>query len=196
MKREKSPGQKKKKKPKPQFDRSDILSILAVVASLIALGVSIYEARLLRQQSLLMQEQQKAAVWPYLEMIGNYFYDEKAEVTYSFKNKGVGPAKIESFKVSVNGNTFSDYNELSGFFKKLMPGAREMSVSYGALGGVIAADEEIEVFHLIVGKDRSAYEVVRQLDFKYEICYCSIYGECWFLDSNADGPVDSNCDKQ
>ena len=180
---------KKEEQPKsPRFDRSDLLSILAVIVSLSALGVSVYEAGILREQSALMQEQQKAAVWPYMEVVGSYSYNERVEVKYAFKNKGVGPAKIAVYKMSINGEEFSNYEEISAFFKKLLPGAKDLSVVAGGLGGVVAADEKVEVFYLNVDGYPGAYDIIRDLDIKYEFCYCSIYDDCWYLNSNIDEP--------
>ena len=56
------------------LDRSDIIALIAVVMSLAAVFVSIYEARLLKDQQKLMHEQQKAAVWPYVKKSINYSY--------------------------------------------------------------------------------------------------------------------------
>ena len=189
MEENEMPENKSSKHQPPRFDRSDLLSILAVVVSLSALGVSIYEARILREQSALMQQQQKASVWPYIEVMGSYNYNERVEVRYAFKNKGVGPARIKSFSMSIDGKEFPTYLELKEYFTKVLPGSHDLSVFYGGLGGVIAADEKEEVFYLSAENFPEAQDIISQLKFKYEICYCSIYDDCWHLDSDTEKPI-------
>ena len=124
-----------------RFDRSDLLSILAVIVSLSALGVSVYEAGILREQSALMQEQQKAAVWPYMDTNANHLYSKETMIEFSFTNKGVGPAKIKSFDLLINGQTFSDSDEISAYFSKLIPNSESLIVSYSSMGGVVAINQ-------------------------------------------------------
>ncbi|MEO1263126.1 MAG: hypothetical protein AAFZ15_30230 [Bacteroidota bacterium] len=125
-------------KPLTRFDRSDWLSILAVVVSSIALAVSIYETGILKEQSSMMQAQQKASVWPYLEMVGSYIYDEKVTVSFAFENKGVGPARIESFKILIDGEEYADYAALYKFFKKSLSKEAPPGFSLNKLSGVRA----------------------------------------------------------
>lgn len=176
-----------KKENKPRFDRSDLLSILAVIVSLSALGVSVYETSILSKQSELMREQQKASVWPYLEMNGDYYFGEKTKVNFSFENKGVGPAKIESFEILINGEKLSGYDEINSYIKKLIPNADQTNVSLRTINGVLAANESVQVFDLESDGSKEVYQIIRDLNFQYKICYCSIYDDCWFLDSDADG---------
>lgn len=177
---------------KNRFNRSDLLSILAVFVSLSALGVSIYEAGILRKQSAMMQEQQKASVWPYLHLNTQYLYDQGSEIIFEYKNKGVGPAKINSFQLSINGTVFKDYSALLNFFNQSLAGATNIDISYGPLNSILSADESAKVFSIHVAGDAKNYEQLKQMDFKFEVCYCSIYDDCWFVDSTLEAPV-KNC---
>ena len=54
------------KKILPKFSRADVTSFIALMVSLGALFVSIYEANIMREQQMIMQSQQKTSVFPYL----------------------------------------------------------------------------------------------------------------------------------
>ena len=176
-------------KSKTWFDRSDLLSILAIVLSAIALCVSVYETGILKEQSTMMQVQQKASVWPYLEIVGSYQYNDRIDISFAFKNKGVGPAQIRKFQLTIDDKVFTDYDDLGAYFRKKLPGTNDLSISLSSLGGVLATDEQIQVFHLNMENYPDAIEIVRSLEFNYEICYCSIYNDCWYLNNELEQPV-------
>ena len=50
----------------PIFSRAEVTSFIALVVSLGALCVSIYEANIMSEQQMIMQSQQKTSVFPYL----------------------------------------------------------------------------------------------------------------------------------
>ena len=68
---------KKEEMKTKRFDRSDLMSIIAVLISLGALGVSLFEANIMRDQQQIMQEQKRASVWPYLDAASQFSYDFK-----------------------------------------------------------------------------------------------------------------------
>lgn len=62
-----------------------ITAITAVIIGVGAIGVSLYETTLVRQQL-------KGSVWPYLE--GGFSYNQEG-FRYFLVNSGVGPARIQ-----------------------------------------------------------------------------------------------------
>jgi len=87
-----------------------LVGVSAVVIGVCALGVSLYEASLMR-------EQQRAAVLPILEL-GRSFYltpeDEDTEewrLSFSAENVGIGPARIVDFVVTVDGEPQATWGE-------------------------------------------------------------------------------------
>ena len=67
---------------------------LAIIISLAAVFISLYEANI-------MKSQQSAMVWPYLDMTQRYDSDGFA---IEIANKGTGPAIITSVQVDYNGS--------------------------------------------------------------------------------------------
>ena len=89
--------------PKKKLNRSDLTSFLAFILSIAALAIGIIEARIMSQQQETMVQQQKAAVWPYLELRGGIRLTDSLFFESVAENKGVGPAVIKSMSVLVNG---------------------------------------------------------------------------------------------
>jgi hypothetical protein len=70
------------------------LSIAAGVGAICAVAISLYQAALAR-------EQQRASAWPYLYQSNSYVLGQP--YTRQVENQGVGPARVRSFEVLVDG---------------------------------------------------------------------------------------------
>ncbi len=174
----------------PHFDRSDFMSLLAVLISIGAFAVSIYEARILKEQQALMQDQQKAAVWPYVEPFIRYNFDSSTGVTFSINNKGVGPARIEQTRLSINGEKISEYQQVIQIIQNHLPANTGFNISYSSPGGVLSADEEKTFLSIIGPRFPDAQKVLSELKVSFEICYCSIYGDCWTISEKEEEPIE------
>src|SRR5688572_6700428 len=136
-----------------------------------ALGVSLYEASLMR-------EQQRAAVLPILEL-GRSFYltpeDEGTEewrLSFSAENVGIGPARIVDFVVTVDGEPQATWGEA---MRTLLD--RKADVRYGQstiVGRTIPPDRSITMFELAARSlARDIMERFARLDFRLAIARCS-----------------------
>lgn len=66
----------------PIFSRAEVTSFIALVVSLGALCVSVYEANIMREQQVIMQSQQKTSVFPYLVQDLRYSFGDGGEFIY------------------------------------------------------------------------------------------------------------------
>jgi hypothetical protein len=150
-----------------------ITAITAVVIGIGAIGVSLYETTLVRQQL-------KGSAWPIVE--GGFSYNEDG-FRYFLTNSGVGPARIRSAEVTVDGEAVGDWQE---FFERLDLDVNRYVTSYVARGAlppgtvreilVLSPEEPVDrLYHL---QDRVGIS----------LCYCSVYDDCW-VKSMADDPV-------
>src|SRR5262245_48743211 len=91
-----------------QSRRAQLGSAIAVVISLIALGINLYQTRLLQAQA-------RATVWPYV-LIGGSYQSSPTATTYAVfvDNDGVGPAIVKSVRVTLEGRPVRTWPELSG----------------------------------------------------------------------------------
>lgn len=151
------------------FKTEIIVAFAAILISVMTLFVYIYQARI-------MQEQQHASIWPYIEWDMTLSTSEGFYI--SIVNKGVGPAIIHSTSLELDGELMSDQLE---YLTKLIDNLDSMSLFYTAIDNrVIGPGEEIRLFHVnngVIGNKLLADKVFTRT--KYEICFCSIYGDCW-----------------
>ncbi|PKL96031.1 MAG: hypothetical protein CVV18_03195, partial [Gammaproteobacteria bacterium HGW-Gammaproteobacteria-8] len=84
--------------PSPEM----ITALSAILIGICALGVSLYETTLIRQA-------QKGSAWPYLG--GGYGYNREG-FRYFVENAGVGPAKIEYIRVTLDDSPVRSWEEL------------------------------------------------------------------------------------
>ncbi len=159
-----------------------LVSASASVVAVAALGTSLYEARLNR-------EQQRAAVWPYVAQ-GNTGTGS-AHYARVVRNVGVGPALVRSFRVSVDGRPRRTWGDVLDALGVHVPRGGGSYSSVGR-GEVLIAGQALEIFTIsdsaaAVAFARAAFGGrASRLDTR--ICYCSLYGECWSGSSEADEP--------
>ena len=100
--------------PRRRRNLGDAASFVAVALSLFALATSAYQARLMRDQTQLMQVQSRASVWPSLAIGENDVHSSTEDsFTWRVDNNGVGPAKIESVIVSLDGKPYRDWQSVA-----------------------------------------------------------------------------------
>lgn len=156
-----------------RFGNGGILSIIAIVISLSALGVSVFEVTSLK-------DQQKASVWPYLEVSSSYS-GEGFEVTVT--NKGIGPALLGDVVLTHEGENITSTDELDALIVESIGAERAFSYdtyrARNASNSVLAPGEEVVLFGVPWTTDTRAFiEVVGQ-STTANGCYCSVYDDCW-----------------
>jgi len=153
---------------------------LALLISVLALVVSIRETNLL-------QEQQRAMVWPYL-MVGVQYSSEGFAI--EVRNNGIGPALVHSVEVSNEGHYFESWEEM---LDSVAPGHR---IGYDVLvldqlsQMVIKPGEEYSLFSIpwqanAYRSPEEPYEIAQKMNGgRIRVCFCSVMDECWVFDSD------------
>lgn len=158
-----------------------LVGISAVVIGLCALGVSMYETSLMR-------EEQRAAVMPILELGRSYNVSStdpsKNRFALLAQNVGIGPARVLDFKVMVDGKPQLTWDATT---RALTGSDKRISHSMSVINGrTIPPDKTVRIFEL---KDMNFLEGV--LDevgrLEFEACYCSIFNECWTTSNTTFG---------
>ena len=129
-----------------------------------------------------MRREQRAAVWPYVEVEAS-LTSSRFEVR--LRNVGVGPARVRAAAVSRDGAAVRSWSDL-------IRGAGvdpEQVAWYFSLarGRVLPRDSDAEVIFRLAPEDVAvAPDLIERLSREaYEgkidvaICYCSVYDECW-----------------
>ncbi|MEK7257491.1 MAG: hypothetical protein AAB316_22235 [Bacteroidota bacterium] len=150
---------------------SKALSIVAILFSIAALAVSLYQFNLLRKQ-------QSAANLPYLEPAAEHTSKSFALL---LQNKGTAPAIIKNIRLKLDGKEVGNYQT---FLEELLQMRTLRSVSIAPVkNSVLSASEKVRWLEAQAPDTAS----IRSADFakraSLEICYCSLGGDCWqYLD--------------
>ena len=152
------------------FDLNSIATIGAVILSIVAISISVLEVSTMRTH-------QRASVWPYLEISQAYNQDG---FRMTLENKGVGPALIKRFEMTLDGKPAPDLDKMI-----IDVVGEENAFSYDLYGsnnpsnGVISAGESVRLFG-VPWEDRTRLFTQRANNRVNIIaCYCSIHDQCW-----------------
>ncbi len=163
------------------------VALAAIVISICALFVSFYEARIMRTQ-------QKASVWPYVQL--GQHYDHEGFM-YKAQNRGVGPAMIESVVLTFDGVEQRSFAEL---MDSVLGEGHGLGYSNTRVSGIN---------HQVLPKDYDKFAIAMNWDDEgrvreftkhvgrigFEVIYSSILGDCWVLTDEKD-PEPCDCPEE
>lgn len=145
-----------------------IVAVIAVVINIITVSVYVYQARI-------MQSQQNASVWPYLEWRG--VYNQNDGYILRIKNNGIGPALIKKATFKVGSRFMSHPDSL---LVSVLGTDRFPHLTGNAENRVLPAGESIVMISIKDSKfSELLYMYQHQNKFGFEICYESIYEDAW-----------------
>jgi hypothetical protein len=178
---------------KPTLSAEAVIAISALFVSVVSLGIGIY-------QGYLNARMVAAASWPYLTFGTSNVQNGQSNIRFVVQNGGVGPARIETFQIFVNGKPVANANELVAAccgldrattaeeeLRKRVP----FLLSYSGPGTVVAAGATFEPFSWPQPQDASARAEWDQFDsdrgriVTAKACYCSVLDDCWETDFSA-----------
>ena len=170
------------------------LSILAVVSSFCAIGITFYQAYLQRTQ-------QYASVMPVLESYTNNGREDK---TYYFDfvliNNGIGPAFIKDFTYFYKGKAQKSFRNIVDqvAIDKVGRGKEAsldtlpvMKTVYSGLwiNRIIPTNQEVKLVSIQSNKLALwMLDAYQRGDINIKIRYASIYGEEWIYNIKAENP--------
>ena len=162
------------------------LSIIAVVLSVAALFTSIIEVNFVRQEL-------RSEAWPFIAIYAGY---NSEGFSISMENKGVGPARVRTLSLTLNGEEITDLDQAI-----IDTVGEENAFSYdlyranNPAPGVMSSGEVTNLFGVPwEPRTRLLSEKWSEgLDIKS--CYCSIYDDCWVASLGKGDPVEvASCD--
>ncbi|MEO0899008.1 MAG: hypothetical protein AAFY71_21530 [Bacteroidota bacterium] len=181
-------------KGKFNLDRSDIIAIMALVVSLGAMFVSVLQTNILKEQQQIMAGQQdimasqlEGSVWPYLKTKISLVQEESEDtgetltsITYTLKNKGVGPAKITSFNLMIGDSSITSFVDFFDYLREAIGEENMKGVTFSLPNGsVLAAGEVHAIYTLKYPADLEVDKSLVASIGKTKLCYCSIYDKCY-----------------
>ena len=187
----------KESKPKNAENRSKwsrllrpemLVAFSAIIISLSALAVSLYETSLIRQQ-------QHASVWPHV-MVGPSIQSER--FMFLVSNTGIGPARIKDVEVTVDDEPVRNWVSM---LEVITDDSGPFNFSMSMINGrVLSAGESYEIFWMVDGSEGDDENFVRQLSDDWEriditVCYCSVYDDCWTVQMSENNPQATEIDE-
>jgi hypothetical protein len=165
-----------------QFALDFIIASAAIIVSLASLWVALRADQ--TQEQLL-----KSSVWPYLSYgKSNATEAGVRQLVFEIDNEGVGPALVRSIAVSYNGHYYPTFRSL---MKACCNIDHPKNVFTSTLHDrVIVAHDSVAFIIMPPGKlDAAEYQTILAQRSKIEVkmCYCSVLGDCWFMDTS-QGP--------
>lgn len=154
-----------------------IIAVSALIVSLITAFVSIYSAFIDRAYA-------RSSVWPRIELARGH--DTKSKFRYIVSNNGTGPALIQYARVTYDGEAIPTWQTL---FTKY--GLANEGMTQSHIGTtVLPAQKQINPVEINNAAFFSKHYAHDDL-IGIELCYCSIYEECWLVDrENQPQPVE------
>ena len=179
-----------KTRRKSRIQAEMLVGVSAVVIGVCALGVSLYETSLMR-------EEQRAAVMPLMELGRSYYlggsetFNDEWQLSLHAENVGIGPARVMDFRVFIDGVPKPTW----GAAISTLIG-RDIAVEYGQStinGRTVPPDRQITMFEL---RDTElTAEIIGEFDrVDFQACFCSVFDECWttsYSTFGATAPVES-----
>ena len=149
------------------------ISIAATIVSLCALGTTVYQTHILKQQ-------QFAAVWPRLEILHTWNNVENG-YKLNLENTGIGPAIIREVNIRYNGKTYNDFGDLAiAVSKRNKLNDEDAYWDKSDLLPQMVLPQQRKKQLLFIGKGENFHAFVNNLDsINVEITYESLYGDAW-----------------
>lgn len=145
-----------------------IIAGSALIVSLITAFASIYSAFIDRAYA-------RSSVWPRVEIHRSYD-GSGAYFSYGVNNKGTGPAVIKYAKLTYNNKVLKNWPE----YLQVRSGRVVSHVQSHIGSKVLSAGESIKPMET---RDKEVATMLAEEDgLQIELCYCSIYDECWLAD--------------
>tara|TARA_R100000005_G_scaffold68544_1_gene36440 strand:+ start:6084 stop:6767 length:684 start_codon:yes stop_codon:yes gene_type:complete len=154
-----------------------ILSVVGVFIAVVALYAALTESEAVRRQTA-------AAVWPFVQLsVADYDTGEVAGFTLSLTNAGVGPALVRSLRLIVDGEPMRDWEQVIAH----LDGTIDEHVGRNSIGDrVLSPGHKVDLISVTDPMlARRLQAVVRSSETSLTYCYCSIFAECWLMNSQS-----------
>ena len=154
------------------------LELILSVAALVTSAVSVYIAV---QHGQVMDKMLQANSLPFMTVYSGDFVDGAFISHLTLRNEGVGPARLMSFRVQLDGKPLHNMQEFIELCCNKQDPAHGLSTS-NAYERFIPARGESEIFeYRRQGDADPLWDKFDQARARlhYDICYCSVFDECY-----------------
>ncbi len=169
----------------PWYDLA--LPIAALFVSFISIYIAWHHGQVMQELVHQNEKLVEANSLPYLQLSGS---NGNNVVSLDAINEGVGPAKIMTAEVNVDGHPVRNHSEL--IVACCGHGNSGLGSSY-VEGRMVRSGETLSYLTLALRRDNaaavSAFDQARQDNrIVTRLCYCSVFDDCWIADSRDPTP--------
>jgi len=171
---------------KKYWNSDKIISICAILISLMTLSVLIIQTKIIH-------EQQRNSVLPYLEL--THYNTSGPNYAFVLSNDGVGPAFIESVKIFHLDSTY-EYDLPTFLYQNFreMDSIRNIYHSNISPGRLLPAGEKLKMIEIrnSLPNAQKLMTLFSKIDSAttLEITYRSIYNDKWMISSDSEAPFE------
>ena len=186
-----------------------LLQALATLATLIIASLALYAAL---DEADAVRKQQIALVWPRVVIDRSYSTTrEGTKVSFHVTNKGIGPALVDGLRLELDDVPVQNWWAASRALAGLKPEDMPLYGSHRTIDGqVLAPGEDKGLFELssaklenlpdeeeeVRAKMKALYPslietLIEAFDsgrLRLELCYCSVFDDCWVVQSGKRSP--------
>ncbi len=164
-----------------------IAALAATLTAIAAVVVAVVQTDIMREEAEVEREHARLSVTPSLWILRNWNNgEENPFFSVVLSNRGLGPAVIEHFSVSYNGEMLNNWDQLVESVsegKYSIAGDNEninaWSLAGLAPGTIIPATSQYQPFRVGEKTDLIAALAGQHDALKISVCFCSVYGDCW-----------------
>ena len=166
------------------------VAVAAVFISVVSLAVAILHGRTMERMAEANARLVAANSWPFVQYGAGWgTTDGVTRVHMQVFNSGVGPAKIESAELMWKGVAYRGSREFLEACCGFDPAAGTAFDSDGFAGYVLRAGTNVRFLQFSKQADPAVFAALQQVvlsrDLQLNVCYCSIFDECWQGDLTA-----------
>ena len=163
------------------------VAVAAIFISVVSLAVAILHGRTMERMAEENARLVAANSWPFMQYAAGWATtDGVSRVKMAVFNAGVGPAKIESAELTWKGVAYRGDREFLEACCGFDPVKGTPFDSDLVPGMVIRAGAEIRFLEFSKPADPAVFAALQQAvvsrDLQLNVCYCSIFDECWQSD--------------
>ena len=161
-----------------------VVAISALFVSVVSLGIGILHGRTMERMAEANARLVAANSWPFMSYgAGTVTTDGVTRVHMQVFNSGVGPAKIESAELTWKGVAYRSDREFLQACCNLEPASDTPFDSDVFTNYVLRPGDQVRFLQFSKAADPAVFSALQRAilspDLQLNICYCSIFDECW-----------------
>lgn len=161
-----------------------VVAFSALFISVVSLGIAILHGRTMEKMAEANARLVAANSWPFMSYgAGTATTDGVTKAILKVFNSGVGPAKIETAELTWKGVPYRGPREFLEACCNLKP-ASDTPVDYSLfVSYVMRPGDEARFLEFSKAVDPTVFSALQRAmlspDLQLNVCYCSIFDECW-----------------